>query len=63
MKKDFIQKLFAGSLIACGTCGLILTVPRLFDKALPDTVGEAVGIISLISVAVLMFATVKKMKK
>lgn len=63
MKKDLLQKLFAGSLISCGICGLILTVPRLFDKALPDAAVEAVGILSLISVAVLMFATVKKMKK
>ena len=63
MNKKMLQKLWAGSLIACGLCGLILTVPRLFDKALPDVAVEAVGILSLISVAVLMFTTVKKMKK
>ena len=63
MKKEMLQKLWAGSLIACGICGLILTVPRLLDKALPDALVEAVGILSLISVAVLMFATVKKMKR
>ena len=63
MKKNFFQKLWAGSLISCGICGLILNVPRLFDKVLPDTVVEAVGIISLISVAALMFTTVKKMRK
>ena len=63
MNKKMLQKLWAGSLIACGICGLILNVPRLFDQALPDAAGEAVGVLSLISVAVLMFTTVKKMRK
>ena len=63
MKKETNQKLWAISLLTCGVCGLILTVPHLFDTALPDGIVRIVGIISLAAVAVLMFTTVRKMGK
>lgn len=63
MKKETNQKIWTISLLACGLCGVILTVPRLFDATLPDGIVRIVGVVSLVAVAVLMFTTVRKMKR
>lgn len=63
MDRKILQKLWSGSLIAVGVCSLVLTVPRLFDATLPDGIVRIVGVVSLLAVAVLMFTSVKKMKR
>lgn len=58
-----LQRLFSVSLILISITALITSVTGLLDLALPYWAKAVIGIVNLISVPILLYASVKSMKE
>ena len=61
--KQWIDRLFAASLVLMGTSTLILSITGLTGTALPDWAVRTLGVVNLISLPVLVYSTVKSVQE
>lgn len=63
MNSKIINTMWSISLMVIGIATLFLIGANIFTMRLPDMIVRTLGIIDLVSLAVLVFSTVKKAKK